>query len=471
MSNSNQDRIRFGSFEVDLCTRELWKNGVKLKLGGQPFDILTRLLEKPGQLVSREELRAKIWAADTFVDFNHGLNAAVNKLRECLSDSAEDPRYIETLPRRGYRFIAKVEDAFLTTAASASIADWPANKREVPQAAIPRERRTLAYLWAFLVPALSVALFFGWWKLNSGESAEARLKKLRETNFEQTGQVLRAPSIWHVDLAHAADARARTLVTAARDRTEGPQPSPDGKKLAFMSDRSGGLEIWTSNLDGSELVKVTNMGNCGSPRWSPDSRWIAFDSIQKGHPGVYVVSAEGGQSFPKGVSDADEMVPSWSQDGKWIYFASNRSGETQVWKMSMDDGRGIQVTQHGGFAAQESTDGQTVYYAKTRFANPEIWEVPAQGGAEKRVKMFLRPGTWASWTVTQKGIYFLSDEERTSPAIEFFDFATQDVQEVGKLDRNSFWFSASRDGTSAWYAQSEEELNNASLRIDYHPDQ
>jgi DNA-binding winged helix-turn-helix (wHTH) protein len=469
MSDSNHDRIRFGAFEVDLCTRELWKNGVKLKLGGQPLDILTRLLEKPGQLVSREELRAKIWAADTFVDFNHGLNAAVNKLRECLGDSAEDPRYIETLPRRGYRFIAKVEDAFPTALAPANIAEWPANKREEPQAPIPMARWTLPYLWGFLVPALSVALFFGWWKLNSGESAEARLKKLREANFEQTGQVLRAPSIWHLDLAHASG--ARTLVTAARDRTEGPQPSPDGKKLAFMSDRWGGLEIWTSNLDGSELVKVTNMGNCGSPRWSPDSRWIAFDSIQKGHPGIFVVSAEGGQSLPMAVSDADEMVPSWSQDGKWIYFASNRSGESQVWKMSIDGGREIQVTQHGGFAAQESTDGQTVYYAKTRFANPEIWEVPTQGGVEKRVKMFLRPGTWASWAVTRKGIYFLSDEEGSSPAIEFFDFAVQGVQEVGKLDRNSFWFSASIDGTSAWYAQSEEEPNNASLRIDYHPDQ
>jgi DNA-binding winged helix-turn-helix (wHTH) protein/sugar lactone lactonase YvrE len=471
MSNSNQDRIRFGSFEVDLCTRELWKNSVKLKLGGQPFDILARLLEKPGQLVSREELRAKIWAADTFVDFNHGLNAAVNKLRECLSDSAEDPRYIETLPRRGYRFIGKVEDASADKLPPASIAEWPPNRREEPPTAVPTKRRTLSYFGAFLVPALSVALFFGWWKLNSGESAEARLKKLRETNFEQTGQAIRAPSIWHIDLAHAADAAARTLVTAARDRNEGPQPSPDGKKLAFMSDRSGGLEIWTSDLDGSDLVKVTNMGNCGSPRWSPDSRWIAFDSIQKGHPSIYVVSAEGGQSFPKGVSNADEMVPSWSQDGKWIYFASNRSRETQVWKMSMDDGREIQVTQHGGFAAQESPDGQTVYYANTRFENPEIWEVPTRGGVEKRVKMLMRPGTWANWAVTRKGIYFLNDERGSSPAIEFFDFAAQGIQEVGKLDRNSFWFSASIDGTSAWYAQSEEEPNNASLRIDYHPDQ
>jgi dipeptidyl aminopeptidase/acylaminoacyl peptidase len=182
-----------------------------------------------------------------------------------------------------------------------------------------------------------------------------------------------------------------------------------------------------------------------------------------------VVSAEGGKAISEGVSNSDDMVPSWSQDGKWIYFASNRSGETQVWKMPIEDGRGIQVTQHGGFAALESTDGQTVYYAKTRFPNPEIWEVPVQGGVEKRVKMFLRPGTWASWALTRKGILFLNDEEGPSPSIEFFDFATQGIQEVGKLDKNSFWFSASIDGTSAWYAQSEQEENNTSLRIDYHP--
>src|SRR6266403_4736281 len=92
-------RVRFGPFEADLETHELWKNGVKLKLGGQPFEILALLLNRPGQMVSREELQKEIWAADTFVDFNHGLNAAVNKLRETLSDCAEEP-----LPRRGFRF-------------------------------------------------------------------------------------------------------------------------------------------------------------------------------------------------------------------------------------------------------------------------------------------------------------------------------------------------------------------------------
>src|ERR1700721_2490388 len=109
MTRHGSARARFGPFEVDLHTHELWKFGTRLKLVGQPFEILAVLLSQPGELVTREELRTRLWPADTFVDFNHGLNAAVNKLREALSDSAGAPRYVETLPRRGYRFMATVE--------------------------------------------------------------------------------------------------------------------------------------------------------------------------------------------------------------------------------------------------------------------------------------------------------------------------------------------------------------------------
>jgi len=107
-SISSKTVVRFGPFEADLRAGELRKHGVKLKLVGQPFEVLAMLLECPGQLVAREELRAKLWPTDTFVDFDHGLNAAVNKLRDALNDSAEKPNYVETVPRRGYRFINAV---------------------------------------------------------------------------------------------------------------------------------------------------------------------------------------------------------------------------------------------------------------------------------------------------------------------------------------------------------------------------
>ena len=113
----NNSRIaRFGLFELDISVGELRKNGRKLHLQEQPFQILALLLERAGDVVTREELRQKLWAADTFVDFDHGLNAAVNKLREVLGDSASSPLFIETLARRGYRFIAPVQSDVHTRA-------------------------------------------------------------------------------------------------------------------------------------------------------------------------------------------------------------------------------------------------------------------------------------------------------------------------------------------------------------------
>jgi TolB-like protein/DNA-binding winged helix-turn-helix (wHTH) protein len=107
-SGTSASILRFGAFEADLHARELRKHGLKLKLQDQPFQVLMMLLDRPGEMVTREELRQKLWPAETFVGFDHGLNNAVNRLRETLSDSADNPRFIETLPRRGYRFTAPV---------------------------------------------------------------------------------------------------------------------------------------------------------------------------------------------------------------------------------------------------------------------------------------------------------------------------------------------------------------------------
>jgi len=107
----NNSRVaRFGVFELDLSAGELRKSGVKLRLQGQPFQVLALLLERAGGVVTREELQQKLWPSDTFVDFDHSLNTAINKVREALGDSASSPRYVETLARRGYRFIAPVQN-------------------------------------------------------------------------------------------------------------------------------------------------------------------------------------------------------------------------------------------------------------------------------------------------------------------------------------------------------------------------
>lgn len=167
---SDSRRIaRFGVFELDLAAGELRKNGAKLRLQEQPFQVLAVLLERAGDVVTREELRQKLWPADTFVDFDHSLNTAVNKLREALGDSATAPRYIETLARRGYRFIAPVQStdrvetgAFAHPAERSEAVRPPDNSQEVlhPELEIPLPRRGLSRGLFALVQVMYLIFYF-----------------------------------------------------------------------------------------------------------------------------------------------------------------------------------------------------------------------------------------------------------------------------------------------------------------------
>ena len=137
--------LRFGVYEVDPSGGELRRSGLKIRLQEQPFQILTALLERPGQIVSRDDLRRRLWPGDTFVDFDHSLNTAIGRLREALDDSADNPRFIETLPRRGYRFIAPVERLGGTAPGQKDEAASVASTMPVPSPALPRSRA----LWRF----------------------------------------------------------------------------------------------------------------------------------------------------------------------------------------------------------------------------------------------------------------------------------------------------------------------------------
>ncbi len=121
LPQNNRRVARFGVFELDLSAGELRKSGVKLRLQGQPFQVLALLLERAGEVITREELQQKLWPSDTFVDFDHSLNTAINKVREALGDSASSPRFVETLARRGYRFIAPVQGGMSREAVSGGL--------------------------------------------------------------------------------------------------------------------------------------------------------------------------------------------------------------------------------------------------------------------------------------------------------------------------------------------------------------
>src|SRR3984957_11973135 len=148
----NPKGLRFGLFELDLAARELRKSGVRIKLQDQPFQILAMLLERPGEIVAREELQKRLWPEDTFVDFDLSLNSAVKKLRQALSDDSENPRFIETLYRRGYRFIGPLNGAANSDAELMELVQTPTSAAPLEpvqvQTTLPRpipKRRSLVY--------------------------------------------------------------------------------------------------------------------------------------------------------------------------------------------------------------------------------------------------------------------------------------------------------------------------------------
>jgi Tol biopolymer transport system component len=247
----------------------------------------------------------------------------------------------------------------------------------------------------------------------------------------------------------------RILISATSETDQGPGPqiSPDGKKLAFMSDRSGTMEIWTSDRDGSNPVQLTAVGNAGTPRWSPDSDAVVFDATGRNGARIYKIKL--GSSEPQLLTpdEFENRCPSWSHDGKWIYFASTRSNGYQVWKVPAEGGPPVQLTKEGGHAALESTDGKTVYYAKNAYANPEIWQVPVDGGVEKAVSAQVRPYMWASWGVTDRGIVFAGPSLAGRPVLRLYEPATRRLTNLGEINTVPFWIGVSRDAKTAVFDQ------------------
>lgn len=169
--------MRFDAFELDLRLGELRRAGSRVNLQEQPFKVLESLVERPGELVTREELRQRLWQSDTFVDFEHGVNAAVKRLRETLGDSAESPRFIETLPRRGYRFIARVEqDQLPVVEADLATTGRGGNRRlQAAEPAHPK-RRSDRLIGAGVLSILVTAAFGGWVLSHSPKRPELLMK-------------------------------------------------------------------------------------------------------------------------------------------------------------------------------------------------------------------------------------------------------------------------------------------------------
>ncbi len=207
-----------------------------------------------------------------------------------------------------------------------------------------------------------------------------------------------------------------------------PQVSPDGRRIAFTSGRSGRREIWVADRDGSDPLQLTTLGaKSGTPRWSPDGRRIAFDARPDGNADLFVVEAGGGQPQRLTTHPADDVAPSWSRDSLHVYFGSNRDGSWQVWRARADGSRAPRrVTADGGYTAVEAPDGLFLYYTKKDM--PGLWRKPldaARGepAEETLVLGGLAPQDWANWAVTPTGIYFVRRIEERSQ-LRFMPFAT-----------------------------------------------
>jgi Tol biopolymer transport system component len=277
-------------------------------------------------------------------------------------------------------------------------------------------------------------------------------------------QVLQS-NIWRLEIPGHAGAilqPVRLTVSSAVDFNA--QYSPDGGRIALMSNRSGSREIWTCASDGAQCVQVTTFnGFTGTPRWSPDGRQIAFDSAAAGQSDVYVVDANGGS--PRRLTDVTHgNIPSWSRDGKWIYFSTKTTGGNEIWKIPCAGGKAVQVTRNGGLIAFEAPDGRAIFYMKSD-QDSKLWRSAVDGSGETEV---LDGADSRGFVVTADRVYYFRQERNGSFAIRRYVLATHEDSQIISLAKPVFWgLSISPDGKYLIYSQ-RLEASNLMLVEDFH---
>src|SRR5581483_3833118 len=377
----NPSVVRFGVFELDRQRRELRKSGVKIKLQDQPFEILSLLLERPGEIVAREDLQKRLWPENTYVDFDLSLNSAVKKLRQALNDDSENPRFIETLYRRGYRFIGPLGG--VPKPELVKVAE-PESEQPTRQDVRGFTRRTLALLGAVVVVAVALALWLlvprqpprvlGYTQIthdgrpkggmvsdgeriyfqeldgdhfvvaevsaNGGETAILPIpfdnvivsdtapdgSALLIASFK--GATFKGPQagIWTLPLPVGAPRRIGDF---------GPQPAswtPNGREIIFSHDSA----IYRANSDGSGTTKLATIGGIAQGfRFSPDGRTIRFDlnDPRTGANDIWEMKSDGSEvhQLLKNWGDAVECCGNWTPDGKYYLFESLREGASNLW--------------------------------------------------------------------------------------------------------------------------------------------
>lgn len=408
--------IRFEGFELDPGSGELRKQGTRLRLQEQPLKVLTALLEQPGRVVTREELRKRLWGGDTFVEFDHGLNAAVNRLREALHDSAESPRYVETVARRGYRFIAAVEGRGEGTG---------------------RNRGALRR-WGAAVLALAglaVAGALVWRESGREETGAMRVAPLtslpgRETTPSFSPDGKQVAFVWEpegtgnadVYVAMAAPGAAPLRLTTDPRREANPVWSPDGSRIAFLRQEGERSSVWLiPPLGGGErqLAEIWHPPLMPVLAWSADGRVLAIAELDaKEGNGIFAYEADGGRRVRLTRNpDHTDKSPAFSPDGRRLAYASAHGTfafDVYVAELGPDlspEGPPRRLTRQGynNLGIAWAADGQSIVYSASSDAGLEhyLWRVAVDGsGKPERLEIARRQASFPAVAAGGRSLAF-----------------------------------------------------------------
>jgi WD40 repeat protein len=248
-----------------------------------------------------------------------------------------------------------------------------------------------------------------------------------------------------------------------------PSYSPDGKKIAFTSSRSGTSEIWVSKADGSNPVRMTSFNQplVGYANWSPDGQWLVFHARPEGQADVFVIPAAGGVPKRLTTDTADDAMASYSHDGRWIYFSSARSGQAQVWRMPAAGGDALQLTTSGGLMPIESKDGKTVFYVAPDGSG--IRRVPFSGGESVPVVGPIH-GYPSGFAVTAEGIFYPAPPHSGNQRfIRFFSFSTGEGRPIAVASHAfHIGMSVSPDSKYVLFDQFDELGSDLMLIENFH---
>jgi Tol biopolymer transport system component/DNA-binding winged helix-turn-helix (wHTH) protein len=373
-----QQKIRFGAFELDRQTAELYKNGAKLKLQGQPIAVLTLLLEHPGELVTREQIRQHLWPEDTFVDFEHSLNTHIKKLRQVFDDDAETPRYIETLPRRGYRFIGKIETVPNGSEAvvdrTTAPVDEPDTSKEVPPSEPKPTAKLARWKYAILV-ALILASAAGalYWVFRPRTPIVTAIRQLTHTGRHKFGYVV-------------SDGTGVYFNEIKDGKTQVAEVSTAGGEVSYLDTQVDNSSVQDISPDGSELLVGIRGG--------PGPVWIV--PLPAGSPRRIAGEFIGG-SFLPGSSQIVYVQPS---DFLHLFASDIDGGNAHpLLQLPRDP-----ATSH--FVI--SPDGSTIRYDT---ADGKIWESRIDGTQKHLLSQAFRETGCMNWTAGNKLFLLSSPKE------------------------------------------------------------